>query len=296
MRVASQLQEIRQIAFHLRATKRACTLTKPLQNAVNLTEYSIIRLLTNASSAARSVALGDVRAVIVVDEALEAAHDEHEAIVGLLCRHNISVDAMRSHDSYFEEDTMILTSLNVPAGHTPYSWGVSMESIRSPPAAHTASSWGPAAVLLGVSRVLRDVESSPDFSRDRFIDVDAAQGVHGHSDENFAYGTTPISSMCHFFPRDQIDSSPAGKIIVLGSSTGFISFYIALIAAPTRDVEGVEMLPSLVRIATDCKHRLGVENVNFLCGDMMCHDISTAAVLILTSQCCEFTQRVVSSV
>ena len=152
------------------------------------------------------------------------------------------------------------------------------------------------AALLAAIRTLRGVEQSAAFQRSLLRDRRRVSADTSYTMDNFAYGSTSFHSWRAIAALPPCAAAATarpgggGSFVVLGSSTGLLALYGALYwGLPTR---GVEILPSLVAVA-DAAAAVAAASVSpsstidisFEEGDVLQCDLSSATIIMATSQC-----------
>ena len=149
--------------------------------------------------------------------------------------------------------------------------------------------------LKAVLRRLHAVEEGPRLPLALWREAPAAARKSGYSQDNFSYGSTPLSSWWLVFSHPEIvqpvqrASTGAMECMVWGSSIGWLVFYGAL-GLGVRSV-GYEIVQSLNDIALETCEAVGLDGpgsrgmVEFNRADMLTSDLSKSSVVILTSQC-----------
>ena len=151
------------------------------------------------------------------------------------------------------------------------------------------------AALRAVLRRLHAIEEGPRLPLALWREAPAAASESGYSQDNFSYGSTPLSSWWRVFSHPELvrpvqrASTGAMECMVWGSSIGWLVFYGAL-GLGMRSV-GYEIVPSLNDIAVETCEATGLDGVGgqgmveFNRADMLTSDLSKSSVVVLTSQC-----------
>ena len=137
--------------------------------------------------------------------------------------------------------------------------------------------------------MLRKLEVDLDFQAELLSCQLKMEASTDYSRDNFAYGSTPLSSWLELFACEPvqavIQARPAAELryVVLGSSTGWLCFYGACVYGfRTR---GIELLPNLVAAAKRTAREAAIFGVHFECDDMLRSDLRGSHLIILASQC-----------
>jgi len=156
---------------------------------------------------------------------------------------------------------------------------------------------------------LREAESSYDFHGQIICDADALLPPDDNDDddddvdddyslENFAYGSTPLSTWLRLMEEIQSEGhSPEVSWGVMGSSCGWMVFYASVISG--RVAHGWEILPSLhqcaVRVAEEevasgsyeKEHDLMRDLMQFHCEDALKANVAQCGAIVIAGQCWE---------
>ena len=153
-------------------------------------------------------------------------------------------------------------------------------------------------------RALRALESSLDFQAELLAAQRECAGTSGYSEDNFAFGSTPLQSWVALFECEPLREKLASRgpkssmfrriggrpqYLVLGSSLGSLVMYGACVHGLVS--QGIELLPLLHSESVRIAKAAGVEGVSFECADMLSCDLSGYEIVLLASQCWDVKLR-----
>ena len=188
---------------------------------------------------------------------------------------------------------------------------VLVEDARALSVAKTTYPNRPVEMLERIVARLREAESSYDFHGQIICDADALLPPDDNDDddddddvdddyslENFAYGSTPLSTWLRLMEEIQSEGhSPEVSWGVMGSSCGWMVFYASVISG--RVAHGWEILPSLhqcaVRVAEEevasgsyeKEHDLMRDLMQFHCEDALKANVAQCGAIVIAGQCWE---------
>jgi SAM-dependent methyltransferase len=101
------------------------------------------------------------------------------------------------------------------------------------------------------------------------------------ADDPYQYGETPLTELEKIARRAEVGK---GDVVYdLGCGTGRTSFFLNAVFGCK--VQGIEIIPHFVERAEEIKGRIGNEDVNFTCADMLETDFRTATVVYFFGTC-----------
>jgi SAM-dependent methyltransferase len=86
-------------------------------------------------------------------------------------------------------------------------------------------------------------------------------------------------------PQGIAGLTPGERVLDLGSGGGFDAFLAARVVGPTGQVIGVDMTPEMIALARDNAAKVGLNNVDFLLGDIEQLPVDDASVDVIMSNC-----------